>query len=91
MAAEQDFVIVNRLGLHVRPASCFVLTACRFAAEIEIERGGRVADGRSIMGILLLDAGEGDVVTIRGNGTDAAHALEALGALVDGGFGEACD
>jgi phosphocarrier protein HPr len=89
MVAEQEFVIVNNQGLHARAATRFVLTACRYAAEIEVERGARRANGKSVIGILLIVATKGEVITIRGRGIDAAAALKALGALINSGFGEA--
>jgi phosphocarrier protein len=88
MVAEQAFVIVNRHGLHARAASRFVQTACRFSSEIEVERDGRRANGKSIISILIIVAAKGDVITIRGRGQDAADALKALGELVDSGFAE---
>jgi phosphocarrier protein HPr len=89
MVVERKVVITNSQGLHARAASHFVRVARRFSSEIEVERDGQQANGRSVIGILVLVAGKGDVVTIRGRGADADHALEALGALVDSGFGEA--
>jgi phosphocarrier protein HPr len=88
MVAEQQFAIVNKLGLHARAASRFVLTASRFSAEIEVEKDGRRANGRSFIGLLILFAARGDLITIRGKGTDAVDALKALGALINSGFGE---
>lgn len=88
MVAEQQFVILNKLGLHARAASRFVQTASRFSADIEVERDGQRANGKSVIAILLIVAAKGAIITIRGKGTDASEALKALAALVDGGFGE---
>ena len=88
MVAEQEFVIVNQHGLHARAASRFVQTACRFSSEIEVERDGYRANGKSIISILVIVAAKGDVVTIRGRGQDAADALRALGELINSGFAE---
>lgn len=88
MVVEQRFEVRNVMGLHARAATLLVLTASRFSAEIEFERNGRRANGKSVIGILLIVAAGGDTVTIRCNGPDARNASEALGALVGSGFGE---
>jgi phosphocarrier protein len=80
--------IRNRLGLHARAAARFVQTANRFRARITVSRDGRAMDGKSILGMLLLAASAGTVLAIQAEGNDAEAALEALGALVDGGLGE---
>jgi phosphocarrier protein HPr len=80
--------IVNPLGLHARAAARFVHTASTFAARIRVARGGRDMDGKSIMGLLLLAAARGSVVTITASGADEAQAISALCALVERGFDE---
>jgi phosphocarrier protein len=81
--------ISNPLGLHARAAARFVHTASRFAARILVERGDRQIDGKSIMGLLLLAAGQGTVITIRADGSDEDAAMTALCELVHRGFDEA--
>ena len=81
--------IVNSLGLHARAAARFVHTASGFAARIRVARGGREMDGKSIMGLLLLAAGQGSTITITADGTDEEQALAALKNLVERGFDEA--
>jgi phosphocarrier protein len=81
--------IVNPLGLHARAAARFVHTASGFAARIRVARGGREMDGKSIMGLLLLAAGQGSTITITADGSDEEQALAALKALVERGFDEA--
>jgi phosphocarrier protein HPr len=83
-----DVTIRNRLGLHARAAAKFVHLATRFRANIHVSRDGRVMDGKSIMGILLLAAACGSTITIAADGTDEEEALTALCQLVDSGFGE---
>jgi phosphocarrier protein HPr len=83
-----DVTIRNRLGLHARAAAKFVHLATRFRAHIHVSRDGRVMDGKSIMGILLLAAACGSTITIAADGTDEEEALTALCQLVDSGFGE---
>jgi phosphocarrier protein len=85
---EQDLEIKNKLGLHARAAAKLVHTAARFSSDIKIRKGDEEVDGKSILGILLLAAGLGSVVTIKANGPDEAEAIAAIRALVDDKFGE---
>ena len=80
--------IKNRLGLHARAAAKFVHLASRFRAQVRVGRDGRVVDGKSIMGILLLAAAFGTSITISVDGADEQDALAALCRLVESGFGE---
>ena len=80
--------ITNRLGLLARAAAKFVHLASRFRAHIRVAKGGRVVDGKSIMGILLLAAAVVTTIEISADGVDEQEALAALCALVDTGFGE---
>lgn len=86
---ERSVQIVNRLGLHARPAAEFVKLAGRFAAEILVEKDGLEVNGKSIMGVLMLAAEHGSHITIRAEGRDAEEALLALSDLVGRGFEEA--
>lgn len=85
---SEDVTIVNALGLHARAAARFVQLAGRFKARVRVSRDGRQVDGKSIMGILLLAAARGAVVTITTDGIDEVDALQSLAALVRTGFGE---
>ena len=80
--------IVNRLGMHARPAAHFVRLASRFAAEIYVSRDGVEVNGKSIMGVMMLAAEEGASIEIRAQGQDAERAIEELVALVERGFDE---
>jgi len=80
--------VVNRLGVHARAAAKFVHAAARFEARVRVARQGREIDGKSIMGLLLLAAARGSVLTIAADGPDEEDALRALTALVQSGFGE---
>lgn len=84
----QEFTIKNRLGLHARPAARLVQTANRFRSDIVIDKDGMEVNGKSIMGILMLAAPIGTRLRIGAKGEDAAAALEALGQLIEGKFGE---
>jgi phosphocarrier protein HPr len=85
---RRDVQIVNRLGLHARAAARFVHTANRFRARVQVSRDGRTMDGKSILGILLLAASQGIRLEVSADGEDEAAAVDALAALVEGGFGE---
>jgi phosphocarrier protein len=80
--------ITNRLGLHARAAARFVHTAARFEARVTAGRDGRVMDGKSILGILLLGASRGTTIEITAEGEDEEEAVETLVTLVESRFGE---
>ena len=78
--------IVNRAGMHARPASEFVRIAGRFKSEVRVEKDGLEVNGKSIMGVLMLAAEQGSDLSIRAEGDDAEQALAALAELVARGF-----
>jgi len=80
--------IVNRTGMHARPASEFVKLAGRFAAQVWVEKDGIRVNGKSIMGVLMLAAEQGSSLRIEAEGPDADEALAALSGLVGRGFEE---
>lgn len=81
--------IVNELGLHARAAANFVKVANNFSAEITVEKNGVSANGKSIMGVMMLAAAKGSTLTITAEGEDAKESLKALTELVENKFGEA--
>ena len=85
---SQAVTVVNQLGMHARAAAKFVHLATRYEARVRVARDRREMDGKSIMGILLLAAARGSTITISADGTDERDAVDALVALVEGGFGE---
>jgi phosphocarrier protein HPr len=85
---SRDFTISNKLGLHARPSAQLTQTAARFGADIHISRNGRRVNAKSIMGVMMLAAGQGTTVTVDAEGDDAEAALEAIGRLIAEGFGE---
>ncbi|HJT59396.1 MAG TPA: phosphoenolpyruvate--protein phosphotransferase [Ktedonobacteraceae bacterium] len=87
--AETSLVLTNPTGLHARPASLFVQTAAKFQSTIEVWKGGKQVSASTIMGVLSLDARNGDTITIRARGADAGDAIEALSELVHANFYEA--
>ena len=88
MMPERNVKIVNKLGLHARPAAEIVKTAARFKSDVTIIRDEFEVNGKSIMGVMMLAAEFGSTVLIRAEGPDADGALDALSALVAAKFGE---
>ncbi|MFL6538854.1 MAG: HPr family phosphocarrier protein [Chthoniobacterales bacterium] len=86
--AEKDVPIVNRLGLHARPAAMFVRVASRYRAEVWVEKEGERVNGKSIMGLMMLAAGQGSKLRICCEGADADKALEELEQLIASKFNE---
>ena len=80
---------MNPLGLHARPAAQFVKLASTFGSDIEVASDAMAVNGKSIMGVMMLAAECGSTITVRADGPDAEQAVDALAALVAGGFGEA--
>jgi len=80
--------IVNKLGLHARAASRLVNCASGFASEIEIVRGTRSVNAKSIMGVLTLAAGLGTELVVQAKGQDEQQAVDAVAALFRDRFGE---
>ena len=85
---SRDFRISNKLGLHARPSAQLTQMAGRFASEIHISRNGRRVNAKSIMGVMMLAAGQGSTVTVEAEGEDAERAVDAIGRLIADGFGE---
>ena len=84
----RDMEIKNKLGLHARAAAKLVHTAARFKSDLKIRKGEEEVDAKSILGILLLAAGRGSVVTVKANGDDEREALDAIEKLIDARFDE---
>ena len=86
---ERKVQIVNKNGLHARPAAEIVRTAGKFTSEVTIVRDDLEVNGKSIMGVMMLAAECGSTITLRAKGPDETDAVEALAALVASKFGEA--
>lgn len=80
--------IVNRLGLHARPAMTFVDLASTFPCTVKVRKGETEVDGKSIMQMMMLAASKGSRLDITAEGDQCEKACQALKALVDGGFDE---
>lgn len=85
---ETRVVIVNERGLHARAAAKFVHLASGFACRITASTGSDEADGKSILSLMVLGASQGTELTLRCDGEDEQEAMDALVALVGGGFDE---
>lgn len=80
--------ITNSRGLHARAAAKLVTLAERFSACLNVTRDGQTVPACSIMGLMLLGAGQGSEITIEADGWDAKEAIEAVTALIEAGFNE---
>lgn len=87
-AVERTLTIVNELGLHARAATKFVQLASKFPCEVTLAKDGNEVNGKSIMGVLMLVASKGSVVTIRARGERADEAVAQLAKLIEEKFGE---
>ena len=88
MMTERTVEIVNRNGLHARPAAEIVKLSSKFQAEITMVRDDLEVNGKSIMGVMMLAAEFGSTLLVRANGPDAEQAVSAIAALVAAKFGE---
>ena len=85
---QKEVTILNKLGLHARPAAMFVRVANKHRAEIWVEKDGEQVNGKSIMGLMMLAAGQGSRLLITAEGADAQGALQELEDLVERRFDE---
>jgi phosphocarrier protein HPr len=83
-----EVTITNKKGLHARASAQFVRCASNFSAQVRVTREGHTVGGTSIMGLMMLAAGQGHTIVIEAEGEQAEAALEALIKLVESGFGE---
>jgi phosphocarrier protein len=86
--ASGKFTIVNTLGLHARAATKLVQLASKFPCDVELAREEQTANGKSVMGVLLLCGSRGTVVEVRATGERAEECVRAIGELIAGRFGE---
>ncbi len=86
--ASREVTVINKLGVHARPAALFVKTANKFASDITVEKDGEQVNGKSIMGLMMLAAGQGSKLIIIAQGSDAEAAVRDLEALFQRKFDE---
>lgn len=84
----REFVIQNQYGIHARPAALFVKAASRYDSEVFVEKDGNRVSGKSIMGMMTLEASFGSRLTVMIEGPDAEAAMAELQALIESKFGE---
>lgn len=85
---EKQVEIVNRAGIHTRPASMIVKTAAKFKCDIFIGKDGYEINAKSIIGVMTLAASRGTILNIKANGIDELECVEELTNLISTGFGE---
>ncbi len=85
---EQEFTIINKLGLHARAAAQFVRLASYFRSQIKLQKGTQSVDAKSIMSVMLLAAAKGSVIRLIIEGDDEQEAMRVLSQLINTGFGE---
>ncbi len=88
LLVQREVEIVNRAGMHARPAAEFVKIAGRYKSDIRVEKDGLEVNGKSIMGVLMLAAERGSRLRLSAKGRDAEDAVNALSELVGRGFEE---
>jgi phosphocarrier protein len=84
----KELIVINRLGLHARPSAMFVKTASRFKCEIWVEKDGERVNGKSIMGLMMLAAGQGSKLLVTCEGTDGDKALAEIEEIIRRKFDE---
>lgn len=84
----EEFIIINKLGLHARASALFVKTASQFSSEVKVRRDEIEVNGKSIMGIMMLAAAKGTIIQVTVDGEDEERAMAILGELIRDGFGE---
>ena len=82
----REFTVTNKLGIHARPAAQFVKIASLYSCDIQVQKDDEQADGKSIMGLMMLAAGHGSVLTITTDGNGEEDAINALGDLISRNF-----
>ncbi len=86
---HRELVVINKLGIHARPAAMFVKVANQFTCTVLVERDGEQVNGKSIMGLMMLAAGPGTKLIVSCEGDDSHAALDAIEALIKRKFDEA--
>lgn len=85
---SQEINIINKLGLHARAAAKLVNAASGFSSHVDIEKNGHRVNGKSIMGVMMLAAGQGSQIIIHVEGDDAEQCIETLSELINNRFDE---
>lgn len=90
MCKVKDFIVKNQFGIHARPATKFVSAAAEYESEVEVTNleSGQVANGRSIISMLMLNAPKGTRIRVKVDGKDQNDLIDVLSAIVESGFEE---
>jgi len=88
LMVTKELVVINKLGIHARPAAMFVRTANKYESTVFVEKDGETVNGKSIMGLMMLAAGPGSKINIKADGKDADDAIRDLETLLRGKFNE---
>ncbi len=88
LKVHKQMVVLNKLGIHARPAAMFVKTANRFDCTVMVEKDGETVNGKSIMGLMMLAAGPGSRILVECEGQDASAAVLELELLLKHKFDE---
>jgi len=88
MRLTKELIVINKLGIHARPAAMFVKIANRFDCDIFVEKDGEKVNGKSIMGLMMLAAGPGSRLLLHADGHDAARAVLEIETLLQRKFDE---
>jgi phosphocarrier protein len=85
---EKNVTVINKLGIHARPAGSIVRAATRFKSKVELVKDGCAADAKSIMNVMMMAAAKGTVMTVRADGEDEQEAVQAVIELFENKFNE---
>ena len=85
---KKSVKIINKLGLHARAAAKFVATASRYSSTIELAKKNQRINGKSIMGVMMLGAGQGSTLELLVSGDDEEEASQAMENLINNRFDE---
>ena len=85
---RREAQIINKLGLHARAAARLVTLASQFKSDVHVQRGAKRVNGKSIMGVMMLAAGQGTMIEIIAEGDDEERAVEMITDLIRRRFGE---
>ncbi|MBC2851275.1 HPr family phosphocarrier protein [Cetobacterium sp. 8H] len=78
-----EVIIKNKAGLHARPSSLFVQVASKYDSDINVLFEDEVINGKSIMGLMLLAAEQGRVLTLECDGEDEDEMIAELIDLIE--------
>lgn len=88
MSVRGAFLVKNKLGLHARAAAKLTQVASRFPCDVMVTNGDQRVNAKSVMGLLLLCGARGTELVVEADGDRADEAVQAIGELIDGRFGE---